>query len=260
MSASKERFQSFNWMRGVFDDKRISIVHRLVLARLCLHRNSGGQCSPGYDIIAEELGVHRATIFRAVEVAVRLGWLAQPVRHGRTVADFIFTFPPNVAPERHQEADNIAPEQHQESPKVAAVQSQSRTGANTKSQRQRASSEKSRASPRNGSLNGIREQERERVHARQIPDDWVPTEQDLQFAIREGLSLDQAQRQGLQFRDYWRSKGTTRVDWSATWRSWIRREADRRPNTQRGEAARTTGAESAVEGIFKTLAGDRWRQ
>ena len=116
------KFPSFNWMRGVADDHRISIVHRLALIRLCLHRrNDSGHCSPGYDAVADELGVHRATIFRAVDVGVRFGWLAQPIRHGQAPADFVFAFP------------NVAPERPQTNPKVAGVQSQSRTRAHAKS-------------------------------------------------------------------------------------------------------------------------------
>jgi Helix-turn-helix domain len=149
------KFQSFNWMRGVTDDKRISIVHRLVLIRICLHRrNDDGQCSPGYDAVAAEVGVHRATVFRAVDAAVRSGWLAQPVRHGRAFGDFVFTFPVSFA------AAKVAPVQPQEDPNVAPVQRQSRTGANTKSQRQRGSQASSTASTRNGSLNGRREREK----------------------------------------------------------------------------------------------------
>jgi hypothetical protein len=152
------KFPSFNWLRGVTDDTRISIVHRLVLIRLLLHRrNSDGQCSPGYDVVAIELGVHRATIFRAVDVAIGLGWMAQPIRHGRTVADFVFTFPSNVAGQRRQQSANVAPGRHQANPNVAGVQSQSRTRANTKSQRQRGSPAASTASTRNGSQNGRRE-------------------------------------------------------------------------------------------------------
>jgi hypothetical protein len=131
-TSNPPKFLSFNWMRGVADDARISIIHRLVLMRLCLHRrNDSGECSPGYDKVADELGVHRATVFRAVDVGVRFGWLAQPIRHGQAPANFVFVFPSNVAPQR---PSNVAPERPQRNPKVAGVQSQSRTGAHAKSQ------------------------------------------------------------------------------------------------------------------------------
>ena len=94
MSAQNSAFPSFNWLRGVADDRRISILHRIILMRICLHRyNDSGKCDPGYDAVATELGVHRTTVIRAVEIGVRLGWLAPPIRGRRGNASFIFTFP-----------------------------------------------------------------------------------------------------------------------------------------------------------------------
>jgi hypothetical protein len=92
--ASSAAFPSFNWLRGISDDLRISILHRIILMRICLHRyNDTGKCDPGYDAVATELGVHRTTVIRAVEIGVRLGWLAPPIRGRREKANFVFTFP-----------------------------------------------------------------------------------------------------------------------------------------------------------------------
>jgi hypothetical protein len=151
------KFLSFNWIRGVADDKRISIVHRLALIRLCMHRRDDGRCHPGYDTVANEIGVHRATVFRAIDVGVRFEWLAKPIRHGQTRADFILTVSSNVAPVRPQGAANVAGGRPQGNPNVAGVQSQSRTGAHAKSQRQRGSPAASTASTRNGGSNGKKE-------------------------------------------------------------------------------------------------------
>ena len=79
-------------MRGVFGDKRISIIHRFILTRLVVYRRKDGRCDPGYDPVAKELGVDRTTVMRAVDVGVRFGWLAPPVRGRRANANFVFTF------------------------------------------------------------------------------------------------------------------------------------------------------------------------
>ena len=94
-TANPPKFLSFNWMRGVVADNGITIIHRLVLIRLCLHRrNDSGRCEPGYDKVADELGVDRATIFRAVDVGIQFGWLAGFSRHGgRVKRNFVFTLP-----------------------------------------------------------------------------------------------------------------------------------------------------------------------
>jgi hypothetical protein len=89
-------FASFNWLRGVADDTAITLIHRLVLVRLCLHRRAdNGQCAPGYDPVAAELGVDRRTVFRAVDAGIKRGWIAPRANHGGgTEVHFAFTFPP----------------------------------------------------------------------------------------------------------------------------------------------------------------------
>lgn len=55
-----------------------------------------------------------------------------------------------------------------------------------------------------------------------IPDDWQP---DIDFAIREGLSREEALREADKFRDYWKAKPGregVKLDWDATWRNWVR--------------------------------------
>jgi hypothetical protein len=153
------KFQSFNWLRGIADDTRISIVHRLVLMRLCLHRrNDSGKCDPGYDIVAKELGVHRASVFRAIDVGIRFGYLTPPIRRGPAKVDLTLTFPNEVAPELPLEVAAVRP---QEANEVAPVHKRGRTAAQMRSQRQRASEEKSNTSTRNGRSNGRREREKE---------------------------------------------------------------------------------------------------
>lgn len=60
-----------------------------------------------------------------------------------------------------------------------------------------------------------------------LPDDWQPDADDAHFAIGLGLDCDGV---AANFRDYWHAKAgkdATKLDWSATWRGWCRREADR---------------------------------
>jgi hypothetical protein len=92
--SSTEKFESFNWIRGVADDQRITHMHRLILIRLVVHRRKDGRCDPGYQQIADEVGVGRASVFRAVGVGIKCGWLADfPKRGGRVNRNFVFTFP-----------------------------------------------------------------------------------------------------------------------------------------------------------------------
>jgi hypothetical protein len=68
-----------------------------------------------------------------------------------------------------------------------------------------------------------------RRRSTELPDDWVPSEADLQYARSEGLSDELIEREAEKFRDYWPNAPAgrhTKRDWAATWRNWIRRAAD----------------------------------
>lgn len=53
------------------------------------------------------------------------------------------------------------------------------------------------------------------------------------YAIEHGFTPARTKRILEDFGDYWtaKSKDNTKLDWLATWRSWVRREADRNPPT-----------------------------
>lgn len=81
-----------------------------------------------------------------------------------------------------------------------------------------------------------------------IAPDWVPNENDRQFALNEGLSHDTIDRIAAEFRDYWISvagaKGT-KLDWSATWRNRVRSIQDRG-----GQGSRAPGPRSPHQTLF----------
>ncbi|NSL93898.1 hypothetical protein [Acetobacter syzygii] len=61
-----------------------------------------------------------------------------------------------------------------------------------------------------------------------MPEDWQPSHEDRSFALGLGLNPTDI---APQFADWWHAKagaGGRKVDWTATWRSWCRREADGR--------------------------------
>ena len=68
--------------------------------------------------------------------------------------------------------------------------------------------------------------------ATRLPPDWKPTEADIAMALEEGFSGEMLNREIARFRDYWDAKAgqnATKVNWSATFRNWIRGAFDRRP-------------------------------
>jgi hypothetical protein len=156
-SSAQAGFQSFNWLRGVSDDTRISIIHRLILVRLLIHRQKDGRCDPGCDPVAKELGVHRTTVLRAVDVGVRFGWLAPPIRGRRANANFVFILPnQEVSSGTTSRADQeVAPESDfLDNQEVALDELRSRSKRGKKSLKKEASETKSKASTGHGHLTG----------------------------------------------------------------------------------------------------------
>jgi hypothetical protein len=150
MTTTAAKFPSFNWMRGVARDMLISIVHRFVLIRLCLYRDEkrGGQCDPGYQTVADELGVDRATVFRAVDVAIRRGWLAGFSKHGGgTKRNFVFTFPQQS---QSDDGSTVASQRPSQRPTVAENRRNSRRKPRQQSQTKLEAAEPEGESAANG--------------------------------------------------------------------------------------------------------------
>lgn len=64
-----------------------------------------------------------------------------------------------------------------------------------------------------------------------LPSDWVPSEIDRAYAVKQGFSAPAVERIAEKFRNYWTAKtgkAATKLDWSATWRNWVIEEAERR--------------------------------
>jgi hypothetical protein len=74
-----------------------------------------------------------------------------------------------------------------------------------------------------------------------LPPDWKPSEEETGWARKERPDLDIA-KQADRFRDYWiakTGKEATKLDWTATWRNWIRNAHAEKTNGQPTPPART---------------------
>lgn len=57
-----------------------------------------------------------------------------------------------------------------------------------------------------------------------LPDDWLPGEHEWEWA-RQAYPTVEVEDETDRFRDYWHGNGKAMVNWTATWRNWIRRSA-----------------------------------
>lgn len=64
------------------------------------------------------------------------------------------------------------------------------------------------------------------ARASRLPKDWYPSEEEATFCRTERPDLN-VQQVANEFRDYWTArpgKDGTKLDWTATWRNWVRRQ------------------------------------
>lgn len=67
--------------------------------------------------------------------------------------------------------------------------------------------------------------------ATRLAEDWQPSAVDREFAAKQGLSEADTAREADKFRDFWIAKpgkDGTKLEWAATWRSWVRRACEMR--------------------------------
>lgn len=73
--------------------------------------------------------------------------------------------------------------------------------------------------------------------------DWEPSAEDVAYALAQGFAQGDVRRIGEAFRDYWTAatgQKASKADWPATWRNWIRTEAERRGRRADVPARRAT--------------------
>ncbi len=76
-----------------------------------------------------------------------------------------------------------------------------------------------------------------------LPTDWMPDEQ---IAAELGLTLSQANAELAKFRDYWAAKAgkdAAKLDWTATWRNWVRTAMERMPRAGPGSGKPRTASD-----------------
>lgn len=86
---------------------------------------------------------------------------------------------------------------------------------------------------------GVADKADARKRAARIPDDWKPTQADIDWQRKSSIPDALARREFEKFGNYWRSKGANaaKLDWSMTWHNWLLDAADRQaPNDSQARA------------------------
>lgn len=97
-----------------------------------------------------------------------------------------------------------------------------------------------------------------RKRGTRLPDDFQLTEADIEFAAEHGFAGDPLQAVFSDFGDYWRARAGpqgVKLDWPATWRRWIRTEADKRKNQgpRHANIGRGDDRSNGLRGVIQRL-------
>lgn len=93
--------------------------------------------------------------------------------------------------------------------------------------------------------------------ASRLPADWTPSHADIAYCQKQRPDLV-IERVAENFRDYWTAKAgaaARKVDWAATWRTWVRNEKDARqaPSSQ-FKSEKQRNMEATTRAIYGTPA------
>ena len=225
-------------------------LRKLVLMVLAdEHRDDTDLCCPGLERIAAIGEMSTKSAARHIDALAELGKITV-YKRGRSHG-YILHCPPKA-----DAVSNEAPEPALATPDSVSTiaDSLSATPDSVSKTLDRESTEPGRTDSNRERTGGRARKSADR--ATRLPDDWQPSQADIDFALEEGLDDRHIQRTADRFRDHWHAAPGERgrkLDWSATWRNWVRKDADdarrdRAPpagNAQTG--SQSTGRRSQVE-------------
>lgn len=188
---------------------------KLVLLALADHINRHGKAWPSIARLSERTNLHRATVIRALETLTGLGLIEVDNRNG-SVNHYRLT----IEPVAECDGSHVQHPSQDATPPVAGCD---RTRRNLRP-----------VTVKNRNLTSPS------GRAHRLPDDWQPDASLIAWVTDKYPSLDWETANDI-FKDHWRSSsGSTasKLDWSAAWRNWMRRDAtSSKPTAYRSAAA-----------------------
>lgn len=202
----------------------IPATSKLVLLSLADQANDSGTCWPSQPQIAKRCSLTDRAVRIQIQFLEEAGMLTRAVKPG-VGTTFVLTWleaePRNDVPPRNniplRNDVPATPEQSSGNPGTTFRQ--------TVSKRQQPSEAAGKPAPGDA---GRKQQSK----GSRLPADWILPKPWGEWAVAEVPSWtpDQVRKVADKFRDYWIAKPgreAIKADWLATWRNWVRREAER---------------------------------
>jgi hypothetical protein len=244
----------------VFADDRLTKTDLRVLGAILSFRNkTTNLCCPRREAIAERTGLPICKISTATTHLVELGWLEKSGSGGRSSpSHYEFRLPDRFS---NTVTDSVRVSKVKTVTDSVTVTepvtvTESVTKTVTESVRGKEQTREQKKETPYGVSKKSGEKRGERLSLETLPDDW------RRFCLDERPRLN-ADRVFARFRDYWiaqpGAKGR-KLDWSATWRNWVRNENEGGSNATRqqsGEYRKLSLAERAQQDLERLEARER---
>ncbi|WP_049730647.1 helix-turn-helix domain-containing protein [Rhizobium ecuadorense] len=201
----------FDLIDRMSTDHRLSATDFRVGYRLLHYMDAAtGDCFPRQETIAADLGLTDRTVRNALVSLRACGWLTieeRPLPKGRGKSNLY-----------HFEDASTG---------STVPVNDATTGNSAQDFRKTASRASEEEHVEYNTLNRgeVRAHTPDRERGTRIPENFSP---DVSVALDLGMTLEQAERSALNFRDYWRAApgaAGRKLDWAATWRVWARNDA-----------------------------------
>ena len=214
---------SVKWISRVWP-LEIPATSNLVLLSLADQANDGGTCWPSQPQIAKRCSLTDRAVRVQIQLLEEAGMLTRAVKPG-VGTTFILTAP-EAEPRNDIPPRNEVPPRNDIPPTPEHGSGHPGTSfRQTVSKRQKPSEAAGKPAPGDAGR-------KQRSNGSRLPADWVLPKAWGEWALSEahGWSAEQVRKTSERFKDYWISKAgrdAVKADWQATWRNWVRREAER---------------------------------
>lgn len=210
---------------------------RFVLLALADHANDDGVCYPSAARIAEKCCMSVRGVRRLVKQLADGGWITVDGNAGPRGCN-VFTIHSEPLTQCHP--DTVSPLTQTTAPPDTVSPEPSKNHHNPPSPAGK--------TPPRGS---------------RLPEDWKPGEQQIAYAIAQGIPENDIDHVAASFADYWISKAgkdARKTDWNRVWQRWVREDATRRPGRRSpgsgvGAGPRRSGGEVARDAADSYVAG-----
>lgn len=245
----------FNAVQAAFKVRTPSLASRVVLWALAEHLNEETSlCFPSQERIAEETGINKSSVKRAIGELEREKIISKRhgVRRGSRNASY-----------RYRLDFYIQAKAAERKARISGFDALPKPAHGGATHPQQGISPSSIRISDGESLPGkVKKRSQKRAIKTRISEDWQPSRKGVAYAIEKGFEPAEIDAMAEHFRLFWMAHGDVRANWTATWYMWVTKRVEMKEidHGKSRNPASGTGRQSVADGIRMFVqAGERLR-